>query len=233
MEMIKNRLNIYGDANIPTTGAHGANISQQRIDRLDEECLIFVTDVIRQHKEEGIHAVDIGGGSGRQSMRLARLGAEALLIDLSDQEHSINKFNQEGSRGKIRFLRRDMQEVTDAEWPAKIDCIYSQRAMNYVPYNVALDILSQLRRRASDHARLFLSMGGLETEYGRCYMARDLPIEKRFGKLSPDMAAAHGIHADICLYRESELVELVKAAGFTPITSWASDFGSPKIIAKI
>ncbi len=231
--MTKTPFNIYGDANIPTTGAHGANITEQRVDRLDAECLDFVSSLTEQHAARNIQAVDLGGGSGRQSMRMAALGADVLLIDLSDQEPSAQQFNQEDARGKVRFLRKDMREIADAEWPASIDCIYSQRAMNYLRYNAALDILSQLRRRASDHARLFLSMGGLETEYGRCYMARDLPIEKRFGKLSPDMAAAHGIHADICLYRESELVELVKAAGFTPITSWASDFGSPKIIAKI
>ena len=54
--------NCYNDKLIPSTGQHGANISEQRIDELDHACLDFV----RARKETGhsLQAIDMGGGSG-------------------------------------------------------------------------------------------------------------------------------------------------------------------------
>lgn len=84
-------LNLYGDELIPTTGKHGSNISEQRIDELDQACLDFVKS--RCVAKEPCQVIDVGGGSGAQSKRIALLGASVLLVDLTDQEKAMQDFN--------------------------------------------------------------------------------------------------------------------------------------------
>jgi len=61
--MTKNHINLYGDEYIPTTGAHGVNISQQRIDELDQACLDHISKLAIQYPNRRIQAMDIGGGA--------------------------------------------------------------------------------------------------------------------------------------------------------------------------
>lgn len=227
------KFNIYGDVHIPTTGSHGANISQQRMDELDIECLKHIDDLRRKDPDTVVAAVDLGGGSGAQSMRMADYGANVLLIDLADQKRIMESANPVHEKRSIRFLKSDVRYVPESLWPNPIDCIYSQRALHYIPYIQCLELLFRLRKRVHSRARLFLSMGGMNTEYGADYAVRYLPIEKRFGRLSPDMSARHGIHSDICLYSKDELIHLVTRAGFIPERAWLSAFGSPKLIARV
>ena len=85
--------NIYGDCLIPTTGSHGTNISQQRIDELDKSCLSFIKDSLS--KGMSLRAIDLGGGIGAHSKRMARLGAQVILIDLSTS----NSFDESLQKG--------------------------------------------------------------------------------------------------------------------------------------
>ena len=231
--MSDEKLNIYGDVQIPTTGSHGANISQQRMDELDIECLRHIDDLRCNNPEAPVLAVDLGGGSGAQSRRMAGHGANVLLIDLMDQQSIEGMVDLPHKKGSIRFLQCDVRFVPQTQWPNPVDCIYSQRALHYLAYAECLELLVHLRGLAHPRTRLFLSMGGMNTEYGVNYSARHMPIEKRFGRLSPDMSAKHGIHSDICLYSQDELVHLVMMAGFAPERAWLSAFGSPKLIASV
>src|SRR5437868_6281692 len=116
-------INLYGDKLLPTTGQHGSNISEQRVDELDQACLDFVKSL----QGSVCQAIDIGGGSGAQSKRMAELGASVLLIDLSDQHKAIDTFNEQLSRPCIQFVQRDVREFI--EWPVPINCVYSQRML--------------------------------------------------------------------------------------------------------
>ena len=98
--------NIYGDRFIPTTGFHGTNISQQRVDKLDMACLSFIED--RLSTGAPLHAIDLGGGAGAQSKRMARLGAHVILIDLSATPAEIEAFNLGEKTGKITLLNKDV-----------------------------------------------------------------------------------------------------------------------------
>lgn len=231
--MSDQKFNIYGDAYIPTTGAHGANISQQRMDALDIECLKYIDDLNRRYPDDPVRVVDLGGGAGEQSKRMADHGAEVLLIDLADQKGLIDTIQPLHAKGKFGFVQSDVRCVPENLWPDPIDCIYSQRALNYLTYSDCLDLLTRLRGRSRQRTRLFLSMGGVNAEYGADYSARHAPIERRFGRLSPEMSAKHGIHVEICLYTKDELSALVRAAGFIPERTWLSAFGSPKLIATV
>lgn len=231
--MSDQKLNLYDDVYIPTTGAHGGNIAQQRMDALDTECVKFIDDLLKTYPDDPVLGVDLGGGVGAQCKRMADHGADVLLIDLTDQSSITKQTTPRHEQGKIRFLQSDVRHVPESAWPKPIDCIYSQRALHYLCYADCLDLLKLLRKRARSRTRLFLSMGGINTEYGVEYSARHLPIEMRFGRLSDEMSAKHGIHVMICLYSMEELIALARMAGFVPERAWLSEFGSPKLIASI
>lgn len=224
-------LNLYGDTFIPTTGQHGGSIAEQRIDELDQACLDFVKSLTSEKKP--CQAVDIGGGSGAQSKRMAMLESSVLLIDFTNQVQSIADFNRRLSRPAIRFLQRDVRDINDDEWPTPIHCVYSQRMLGCIPYLDTLQLLTLLKTRSSSDAQFFLSTAGLDTEYGADYPDRNKPVEMRFAHLSPNMAEKHGIYAPECLYRESDLRQVVEQAGLVPFRSWTSTFGNPKIIARM
>ncbi|HEV3157103.1 MAG TPA: hypothetical protein VGZ00_07105 [Candidatus Baltobacteraceae bacterium] len=224
-------LNFYGDTFIPTTGQHGGSISEQRIDELDQACLDFVKSLMSEKKL--CQAVDIGGGSGAQSKRMAMLEASVLLIDFTNQEQSIAEFNRSLSRPAIRFLQRDVRDINDEEWPTPIHCVYSQRMLGCITYQDTLQLLTFLKSKSSSDALFFLSTAGLDTEYGADYPDRDKPVERRFAHLLPNMAAKHGIYAPECLYRERDLRQIVEQAGLVSLRSWTSTFGNPKIIARM
>lgn len=222
--------NIYGDRFIPTTGFHGTNISQQRVDKLDMACLSFIED--RLSNGAPLHAIDLGGGAGAQSKRMARLGAHVILIDLSATPAEIEAFNLGEKTGKITLLNKDVRRIPNEDMPSIIDCFYSQRMINYIPYRDALSVLSSFKKKSSATAKFFISSGGIETEYGQTYLERDKPIEQRFGSLSEEMSKRHGINALVCLYREDELCDLLEKSGLKILDSWTSTFGNPKIIAQ-
>ena len=222
--------NIYGDRFIPTTGFHGTNISQQRMDKLDMACLSFIED--RLSNGIPLQAIDLGGGAGAQSKRMARLGAYVILIDPSTTPIEIEAFNVEEKTGKITLLNYDVRHIPDEDIPPKIDCFYSQRMINYIPYEDALRLLCSFKKKSPATAKFFISSGGIETEYGQTYLERDRPIEQRFGPLSEEMSNKHAINAFVCLYREEELSDLLKKSGLKILDSWTSTFGNPKIIAQ-
>ena len=223
--------NIYGDDFIPTTGAHGTNISQQRPDRLDNDCLDFLKQISIQ--QDNPCAIDLGGGAGAQSLRMAKLGVDVTLIDLSISENATKELMSHKTKGNIQILSKDIRDIPDKDLPQKLDCIYSQRMINYLTYHETLYLMQRLKNRATINARFYISSGGLNTEYGASYSDKDKIVEQRFGHLSQDMSKKHDIHVPVCLYLEEELITLLHKAGLKIIDSWTSDFGNPKIIATI
>ena len=219
--------NIYNDSLISTTGRHGSSISEQRVDELDEACLDFVrAAVVRKGK---CNAVDVGGYTGAQSKRMAELGADVLLVDLTNQEEQISKFNKGHKRNPIHFVQQDVETV---DWKSPLDCVYSQRMINYLPYRPGFLLLQRLRKAAAPEAQFFISSGGMKTEYAADYPDRDKPVTDRFSVLSPAMAEKHNIKSKVCLYDEGELRDITQRAGLKVLRSWTSTFGNPKLIAR-
>ncbi len=228
--MTENPLNLYGDRLVSTTGLHGGDISSQRVDELDH-CSI---DFVAQRRGGGAMpvAVDIGGGHGAQARRMARAGASALLIDLTDQQASAEDFNRELGRSAIRSFKGDVRDIDVRTLCPPLDVIYSQRMMGCIRYAELRDLLKVLFEHANPGARCFLSASGLETEFGLTYPHRDLPVAERWASITPEMAEKHQMYAPECLYRDLELAELVAACGFTVLRAWQSTFGTPKVIAE-
>lgn len=223
-------LNPFGDRLLPTTGRHGGDISSQRIDELDDACLNFV----RKLRHDGVvpSAVDIGGGNGAQSRRIAQLGANVVLVDLTDQQYNVSSFNQSIGREAIRFYQTDIRDIDIMALSIFFDVIYSQRMMGCIQYDELSKLLQILYSCAPKSARCFVSVGGLDTEVGIDYPHLNLPVAKRWAPIAPKMAVKHQIFAPQCLYREEEFVDLVTASGFSLVRSWTSPFGNPKVIAE-
>jgi hypothetical protein len=224
------KLNIYGDRLLPTTGVHGGNISSQRVDTLDKSSLRFAEQLCDNRRSP--LAIDIGGGNAAHSKRLARLGAEVILIDLTDQSANVTAFNREIGRNAILFFQGDIRAYKFTNLNKQVNLIYSQRMLSCIPYGDLKLLLRLLFDYTAEGARCFLSAGGLDTEVGTEYPHRHLPVNERWSTLSPEMAAKHQIYAPECLYREKELVDIVAESGFFVLQSWKSLFGTPKIIAE-
>jgi hypothetical protein len=217
------RWNVYGDVRTETTGAHGADIASQRLDDLDRRAL----EDVRQRTTGGCTAIDLGGGSGWQSLRFALLGAEAHVFDLLPQPPVLARLQAAG-RLRLRYHTGDVRVTLPDRLPAVVHVGYSQRFVHYLPFDDAVRVLSLVARGMPAGARFFLSASGLESELGDGYDACERPLADRFSRLRPDRRESHGIHEPVCLYREDDLRALMAAAGFTPATVWRSRFGNIK-----
>jgi cyclopropane fatty-acyl-phospholipid synthase-like methyltransferase len=228
--MSQEPLNIYGDTLLSTTGMHGGNISSQRIDELDEACLTFIEEL----RAKGIapFAIDIGGGNGAHACRMAASGADVTFVDLTDQRAAIAAFNASSGRSAIRFHHADIRTIDLSAVSPPFHVIYSQRMMGCIRYGELRSLLEQLSRHAQPRARCFISASGLDTEYGADYPHRDRLVAERWWPISAAMAHKHQMYAPECLYRESELAELVAVSGFDVLRSWRSAFGTPKIVGE-
>jgi hypothetical protein len=224
-------LNDYGDLLIPTSGIHGGDISSQRIDALDEACLDFIKKSVTENSTPRI-AIDIGGGLAAQSKRMASAEASVYMIDLTDQQENIDRFNRTSNCVPIRFLCSDIRRLNLSMFGTNIGVIYSQRMLSCIEYSEANALLTELYTRCKPFAHCFISTGGIASEIGQTYSARNAPMDLRWATIAPAMAEKHQMYSPECLYTEAELRELLINCGFTIVESWTSPFGNPKIICR-
>ncbi|HTK85934.1 MAG TPA: class I SAM-dependent methyltransferase [Patescibacteria group bacterium] len=225
-------INQYGDQFRPTEG-HGVDIASQRQDELDAASLAFIREQTGAGKS--VTAIDLGGGYGTHSIHMAEAGASVTMIDVDDMASAA--FTGAIAEKKIpaknlTFVRRDFVDLNEKDLPEKIDLLYSQRAIHYVPYEIAERVLRQLFNRMSAGAAVFISAAGYDTEYGKTYPDRGEPVEKRFNFVTPDMQAKHGILHKIVTYTEGDMEKLLSSAGFTDIRVSHSAFGNIKAMAR-
>lgn len=222
---MKAPLNLYGDRLVETSGRHGGDIASQRIDDLDRACLAFCVAL-----GPGAAAVDIGCGLGAQGFRLAVLGATVSLCDPVDICGRIARFNALFPASPARFLQRDARDLTAADFDQPLDIVYSQRAIHYLRFAEAREVLAMLRGVCSPHARFFISASGIDTELGDGYAGTACDVAERMAPLAPELAAKHGVYDDICLYSAEDLARLGQESGLEVLSVTASPFGNKKAI---
>jgi len=222
-------LNEYGDLLIPTTGVHGGDISSQRVDDLDRACLDFLQ--LQHNSTKTPVALDVGGGLGSQSKRMARAGVDVFMIDLSDQSGNIAELNSHLGRTGIRFFRADVRTFDPAMLP-QLDVVYSQRMLSCIRHPEARRLLGWIHDACAPGAHCFISAGGLCSEIGRSSGSRRDPVEQRWSMPSQEMAAKHQIYAPECPYSEQELADLLDSCQFEIVRRWTSEFGNPKVICR-
>jgi cyclopropane fatty-acyl-phospholipid synthase-like methyltransferase len=215
--------NMHGDVFRPAGEGRGVDISHQRQDELDIACL----DFIREHVKTGenVSAVDLGGGFGAHSLRMAEAGATVTMVD------SGGAFT--AHHPAVRLLQKDFREVKADDIPQAFQVLYSQRAIHYIRYAEALELLKRLASPMVPDGRAFISAAGYDTEYGKTYPDRDKPVEQRFARVMPDMAEKHDIRQPIVIYTEGDMKRLLEEAGFRDVRTSVSAFGNIKAMARV
>lgn len=219
-------LNLYGDVFTKTSGAHGSDISFQRIDELDKASLKQVC-LISEAK-----VLDIGCGLGGQSVRFAMLGANVTAIDIIDSAAIIEKkLAQLGIRNDyVNFQQKDIFSYFD-NCTDMYNIVYSQRFIHYLPYDLARKLVECLYNHLERDGYVFISASGMTSELSKGYDSGRV-INERFSRLEHKTALKHGILTPVCLYYKEELQDLFVQAGFTTLSIWTSSFGNIKAIFK-
>ena len=220
---MSNIINQYGDTFNPIGDGHGVDIASQRQDALDLSSLEFIRQQLSIHQK--VQAVDLGGGFGAHSIKMAKLGASVTLIDIADIPTVHFPHN-------LSFIQKDFIELTNEDIQNNIDVLYSQRAIHYLPYSEAKKLLQWIYSRMKNGGAVFISAAGLKAEYGITYLDRDKPIENRFNYIANDMQQKFNVYQKLVLYSEKDMSTLLTDAGFIDIHVTSSEFGSVKAMAR-
>lgn len=228
MRKMNSSLNIYGDSPKFVAAGYGADIASQRMDELDALALQFVEHRNQFHLPT--YAVDVACGEGGQSLRLAQAGAQVLAMDIINERFILDQANAAGLRDRVDFMQCDMRRI-DTCGIGKAEIVFCQRAIHYLKFFDALDVVSQFNDILTADGYLYISASGINSELAIGYDGGCFPLDKRYMELAPDMRDKHGIHGPVCLYSEDDMKHLLRAAGFTSATVFSSPFGNIKAVA--
>lgn len=227
--MKQKTINLYGDQRVDTIGGTGVDVASQRADDLD---LMAVEHILAlSGATRAAFALDVGCGHGGQVARMVKAGASVIAMDAQDYRLELAKSLARENMPSFRcFFVRSGVESEPVIGP--VDVVMCQRMIHYLDHAAALKALSWLHRISVSGGRMFLSASGLDSELGDSYSARDIPVDRRFAHLSPEMAEKHSILQPVCLYRPEELVDLATKAGWVAEEVFTSPFGNVKLMAK-
>lgn len=195
---------------------YGVDVSAKRADDLDKKLLAVVTD------KQGVSVLEIGCGSGVQSKRLVDAGAMVTAVDV--QGHP----DWEGET-KLHFVEADIRHFLE-QCSSTFEYCSFQRTIHYLPYDDALAVLKKLRKLVTK--RLYVSVSGLESDIGDCYVAKNSSIKERFAKINQTGAEAFSISEPLCLYTPEEFMVLLQDSGWTIEELWVSAFGNIKAVCS-
>ncbi len=224
-------LHIYGDMLLPSCDGQGWDVSTQRMDELDKTTLAFVQEAIKDKPD--FHVIDLGGGSGRHSLRMAQMGARATMVDVNDVSKSFDDAVTANivPEGALQMVAKNFADLNVSQDLQPYDMIYSQRALNYLPYLVFERVMRDLVSNLPKGGKVFMSLAGWETEYGQSFPLRDAPLEERYGKLTEEMQKKHAIYNPLTPYKAEEVGALFEGLGLEIESLTTSTFGNVKVIA--
>lgn len=192
---------------------YGVDVALTRADDLDKklECAVI---------EGCAHSVlDVGSGAGGQSNRLVALGADVTAIDIVDYAGEFGE--------QVAFIQADMREIVSAVEGRCFDAALVQRTIHYLRYSDALQFLEELRMLVD---KLYISVTGLDSDIGRGYSEAGKPVTDRFARLHPNDQKTFSITEPVCLYSETEFMQLLQDAGWEIEEFWISAFGNIKAV---
>ena len=220
---MNNELNKYGDNYKVISAYRGSDISSQRVDELEKTATLYAA----QHEHQGI-LLDLGCGVPVQSARFALLGKKVLAVDICDFSQQVETIRGLFPFMDIKFLNKRLEELADRDIWAPVSCIFSQRAIHYLHPRAAQDLISWLREKSEPGCKCFVSASGIDSELGEHYQGKAVEWKKRYCELSVVNQKKHGIGVRVCLYGESDLMNLMERNDFKCETIYLSDFGNVK-----
>ncbi len=108
------------------------NTFAEKYDELFDQTLYKQwADYVSQNTQIG-STLDLGGGSGRLAIELAKLGYKMDVLDLSPEMLMLAQKNSAQANQSIQLLQADMREWSD--WKTQYELIISSvDALNYLP----------------------------------------------------------------------------------------------------
>ncbi len=215
----------------PTKDGFGIDISHQKIGGIGRQSLSYI---FKQALTRKIEAVELGGGYGGHSIRMAESGANVLMVDLNDM--ASDKFANAmvmnpNLIGRLKFSKGDFSKITDEDIPDQIDLLFSERAIHYVPHYQAKRLLKICHEKMVSGSMAYISAAGYDTETGLTNFDRHKPVEERFNYISEEMQRKHCIWNKAVIYKEHELADLLRGVGFEVLSSSRSTFGHVSVSA--
>lgn len=204
----------------------GIDVASQRADDLDKLSLEYFS------KKAQARVLDLGCGTGGHSLRMAKVGAKVLGIDIDDFENDFHQYRIDENINKkyLSFIQGDIRNLSVLLTGKNFTDIYMQRTLHYLPHTSALDLLKFLYKISED--RLYISVSGLASDIGKGYESKLLPIEERFGLLDSETGSVFQINEPVCLYTQSEFVALLELSGWRIVRCWQSAFGNHKAVCS-
>lgn len=197
----------------------------RRADDLDRTMINDVTaGVVRSF-------IDLGAGAGGQSARLVAAGASVCAVDVVDYTQAFNQLRYQlgCSEKTLRFMCEDITHFVPTIPAQRYDGVCLQRALHYLPYQTAAEILTTLARQVT--GRLYVSVTGHGSAIGQAHPQRAQAIQDRFAPLPPAAAEIFSLQAPLLVYTEVELRMLLEHSGWTIVRQWNSAFGNIKVVA--
>lgn len=226
--------NILNDVVLkPDASGVDLNMESQPMDWLDRACLDYIKEQI-QYKPN-YHALDYGGGAGKHSIRMAQLGARVTLVDRQDPSHNIHLVEEKGviQKGLICLIQKDFTDVQIASELTHYDLIYSQRALNYLPYEAFLKVMGDLIQSLPNQGRFYISVSGYDTEFAVTMPTREKPLPERYGYLGcEEMKKKHKIYGQTLVFKLEELTEILIGFGMKILEEDVTTFKNIKIVAE-
>lgn len=209
---------------VPSTG-RGVDIASRRADDLDRLCVAQL-----QQKTDAL-VLDGGCGLGGHCLRMVAAGASVLAVDVCDfTEHfTALREAQQLTKEQLQFVQADLVNL-DLPLGTQVSDIVLQRVLHYLPNPAAEQLLTQLHMLCSD--RLYISVTGLHTAIGEHYPGAQLPVEQRFHTLPPAQAELFSILEPVCLYTQTEFIDLLTNSGWKIEQCWQSAFGNIKAVCS-
>lgn len=218
----------------PGPSGQGLSLSSQPMDFLDRACLKYIQT--HHLEDKNFHALDIGGGAGKHSIRMAQLGVRVTLIDRQDPSHNIELVEKEGvvKSGLIKLCQKEFTDVNVKEELAPYQLIYSQRAINYLPFDAFMTLVTELTNSLEKGGYFYLSVSGHGNEFAQTMPTKDEPLETRYGYLGCEkMKEKHNIYGQTLVFKQEEIEEILTGLGYQLERLETSTFGNIKAIAKL
>jgi hypothetical protein len=214
---------VIDDIEIPlTVNGRGVEVSTGLVGQLDRLGLRY----IERHaaKGEQVKVVDLGGGSGGHSLRMARAGAAVWMADIENVARaSFATAKEEGL--PVHFIHKDFTDLKATDVPEGVGMLYSQRALHYLRYTEAQALLQKISARMAKKARVYVSVAGVASPFAQDYPHADRPMEERFSPLAPEMRKKYHLHLPIAVYEDKGLRQLLESSGFRGVKTRLSEAG--------
>ena len=212
------------------SNGHGCCVSFNSWDALDSAAVEHCAALVGQGKY--VSTLELGSSPYiPQSIRFARLGADAYANDLLPMADSIQD-RLTGPIPRVTFLQGDMaDEVPELQRQGRrFSVVTATRCLSHLPFERAVSTLRAVKGCLTKDGMVFASLSSLRSTLADGYAHAGRPLRTRFTSALNPRADQAGLTAKLCLYEPEEVPEVVKAAGLTIERRFTSKLGTIKLI---